>query len=331
MSSAGCWLTKTFGTALVDLPGRFALTSFQLSSAGSFLKLSGSVPAAVHGPLHVARFQPRVVVAQVVRVGRNMLKQIPVRVDRELQVVVLDRAPDRFAIEVHDHRRRLAEEDGGRIGLDAFDVLRHDRALVDIGQDAIERNHAFVVWNRLVNLCDDLAHLLLRQRLKVRFGDLHFLKADQPIVEGDLRVRLDLDRAERRLVATLAAIGHGAERLHVRLLLPARNLRLIDEDASLARQAVHPRPATVDWLRCGRRYRRERGLRSGLGRRLRRRRDRFRRRLRLARRGHQVCRRLHQHAQRRDNRRNAVCTGLMVHRVCILLRKYEPYGCARVD
>ena len=41
-----------FGVVLDDsfLPGTAALTSFQFSSAGSFLKLSGNVPAAVHGP-----------------------------------------------------------------------------------------------------------------------------------------------------------------------------------------------------------------------------------------------------------------------------------------
>ena len=49
---------KTFGTAdaAIGLPGRLALTSFQLSSAGSFLKLPGSVPAGVHGPFTSAAF-----------------------------------------------------------------------------------------------------------------------------------------------------------------------------------------------------------------------------------------------------------------------------------
>ena len=47
-------LTNTFGIAFDDsfLPGTAALTSFQLSSAGSFEKLSGSLPVtAVHGPV----------------------------------------------------------------------------------------------------------------------------------------------------------------------------------------------------------------------------------------------------------------------------------------
>src|SRR6478736_8214284 len=52
INSPGCFDTITCGTAAAatGLPGRFARTSFQLSSAGSFLKLAGSVPAGFHGP-----------------------------------------------------------------------------------------------------------------------------------------------------------------------------------------------------------------------------------------------------------------------------------------
>jgi hypothetical protein len=58
MSSPGRSVTNTFGTAAaaIGLPGMFALTSFQLSSAGSFLKLSGSVPAGVHDPFTSVAF-----------------------------------------------------------------------------------------------------------------------------------------------------------------------------------------------------------------------------------------------------------------------------------
>jgi len=38
------------------LPGSAFLTSFQLSLAGSFLKLSGSSPAAAHRPSSLADF-----------------------------------------------------------------------------------------------------------------------------------------------------------------------------------------------------------------------------------------------------------------------------------
>ncbi len=37
-------------------PGRAAFTSFQLSSAGSLSKLSGSLPAGAHGPFSSAAF-----------------------------------------------------------------------------------------------------------------------------------------------------------------------------------------------------------------------------------------------------------------------------------
>ena len=45
-------LTNSVGAldAEIFLPGRLAFTSFQLSSAGSLLKLAGSVPAGFHGP-----------------------------------------------------------------------------------------------------------------------------------------------------------------------------------------------------------------------------------------------------------------------------------------
>src|SRR3954470_19550873 len=56
MSSPGLLLTKTFGGVFVAFTGSAALTSFQLSSAGSFLKLSGSVPAGGHGPLTSVAF-----------------------------------------------------------------------------------------------------------------------------------------------------------------------------------------------------------------------------------------------------------------------------------
>ena len=54
ISSPGVVVTKIFGIAFDEsfLPGRAAFTSFQLSSAGSFEKLSGSLPeTADHGPV----------------------------------------------------------------------------------------------------------------------------------------------------------------------------------------------------------------------------------------------------------------------------------------
>ena len=77
------------------MPGRAALTSFQLSSLGSFAKLSGSLAAATHGPLTSCGLEPALLVAQVEDLRRIVQEQVPVGVDRELQVVLLDRAPDR--------------------------------------------------------------------------------------------------------------------------------------------------------------------------------------------------------------------------------------------
>ena len=50
--SAGDVLTYTMGTApaVGGRPGMLAFTSVQLSFAGSFAKLGGSVPAGDHGP-----------------------------------------------------------------------------------------------------------------------------------------------------------------------------------------------------------------------------------------------------------------------------------------
>jgi hypothetical protein len=227
MSSAGWLLTKTFGTAdaLIDFPGSAALTSFQFSSAGSFLKLSGSVPAGDQDPFTSRAFT--------------------VRVHREFQIVLFDRAPHRLAVEIHDDRGRLAEEDRRRVGFDAFDVFRHDLALVQVREDAIKRDHTLVVGNRFVDLGDDLAHLLFRQGLEVGFGDLHVLEPDEPLVERDLRVPLELDRSNRRLVGGLGAVRHCAERHYVGLLVPTGHLGLIDQKAGAARDVIDPRPAAV--------------------------------------------------------------------------------------
>ena len=133
ISSAGTSATKTFG-ALPPLPfqpGRFSFTSFQLPSSGSFLKLSGRSVGGLPRALHVGRLQPDLVAAEVVGLRRAVLEEIPVGVDRRLQIVLLDRRPDRIAVDVDEHRRRLAEEDRRRIGLHAVHVLRNDLARVD--------------------------------------------------------------------------------------------------------------------------------------------------------------------------------------------------------
>src|SRR5689334_7158179 len=58
MSSAGVVLTKTVGAFEVEyfLPGTASFTSFQFSSAGSFLKLSGRSPAGCQPPIRSVVF-----------------------------------------------------------------------------------------------------------------------------------------------------------------------------------------------------------------------------------------------------------------------------------
>jgi len=54
---AGTVLTNTRGIAAFDpAPDNADFTSFQLSSAGSFEKLAGNFPDAVHGPLSEVAF-----------------------------------------------------------------------------------------------------------------------------------------------------------------------------------------------------------------------------------------------------------------------------------
>src|SRR5262245_31075573 len=62
ISSAGAVLTNTFGAAVATFfpaDGSDAFTSVQLSSLGSFEKLDGSTPVAVHGPLTAPAFSHR--------------------------------------------------------------------------------------------------------------------------------------------------------------------------------------------------------------------------------------------------------------------------------
>ena len=99
-------------------PGSAAFTSFQLSSAAA-CEARRQLARRLPRPLDVGGAQPALVVAQVERLGRRVLEQIPVGVDGELEVVVLDRTPDRIAVEVDEHRRRRAVEDHRRIGLHA--------------------------------------------------------------------------------------------------------------------------------------------------------------------------------------------------------------------
>ena len=303
------------------LARQIGLDVFPVVLGRQFLETVGQRAGRRPRTLDVGGFQPRVVVAQIVRLRRAVLEQIPIGVDRELEIVVLDRTPDWLAVQIDDNGRRLAEEDGWRIGLDPFDVLRDDLTLVQIGEHPIERDHSLVIGNGLVDLPGYFADLLFLQTLEVGFGDLHLLEADEPVADGHLRVRLDPHGTHRRFVTRLRAERHGAERHHACLTFPAGDLGLINENGAAARQAVHAWPPAIDWRWCGRRLR---GRRSGCGR------GRgLRRRLilgggRLGRRlpcADQGRRRLDQQAHRGHDRRRPPGAFFVRHRFCILPRR----------
>src|SRR5204862_1238409 len=60
-------------------------------------------------------------------------------------------------------------KDRWRISLYVLDVLRNDLALVDIGEYAIERDHALVEWNRGGEVREQRANLIPLQCGEVRF------------------------------------------------------------------------------------------------------------------------------------------------------------------
>src|SRR5262249_14723813 len=130
-------------------------------------------------------FEPGRVVTQVIGVGRRILKEIPVRIDGELQVIVLNRTPNRLTVEADQNRRRAAHENLRWIGFQTFDILGGDSALIDQGQDAVEPNRAIVIGDGLIDLSDNLLRLFLGQRLKVCLRDLDRGKLYQSLSQGD--------------------------------------------------------------------------------------------------------------------------------------------------
>ena len=206
--------------------------------------------------------QPLVVVAKEVNIGSGMAEQIPVRVHGEFEIVALDGTPDGLAVEIHNHGRCRAEENPRWIGLYPRRIFRHDLALVQIRKNPVERDHAIVRGHRVLDRRHDFPHLLFLQRLKVGLGDLQLLEADETLGEGDARLSLEFDRAEcRLLVRRTGLVGHGAVCDQMSLTIPARDLRLRDDDDAAARKIVGTWPAAVDRRLCCRR-------RLGCGRRL---------------------------------------------------------------
>ena len=212
---------------------------------GQLLETLRQVAGRLPRPLHVGRLQPDPVVAKVVGLGRTVLEQIPVGVDRRLQVVLRDRRPDRVAVEVDEHSRRLAEENLRRIRLHAVDVLRDDLARVDVGQHAVERDHALVERHRCGDFLHDGPKLIALEIRKVGFGDLELGEADEPLVQRHARIGLHLDGAERGLFRALRRVGHRRVQNGLLLVGPARDLRLVDDEVGAAGRGVAARPPAI--------------------------------------------------------------------------------------
>ena len=119
-------------------------------------------------------------------------------IDRELQLVPLDRTPDRVAVEADEDGGPRAREDDWRIAFHTLDVLRNDLALVDSGQHAVEGDHPIVLRDRIGDLGDDLLHLRFVERREIRVGDLEHREIDQAFADRDFRARLGLQRPVHR-------------------------------------------------------------------------------------------------------------------------------------
>ena len=91
-----------------------------------------------------------------------MLEDVPVGIHRKLQLVVLDRAPDRVAIETDQNGRRLRENYSWGIAPQAIDILGIDGALINVRKDAIESDDAVFIGNVFLELAYYLLGLFLR-------------------------------------------------------------------------------------------------------------------------------------------------------------------------
>src|SRR5262249_42079455 len=131
------------------------------------------------------RFQPTGIVTQVIGFGRCVLKKVPVGIDRELQIVVLDRAPNWFAIEADQNCWCRAHEDLWWIGFEAIDVLWRNQTLVYLYQNAIESNQTIFFGQSVLDSRDDLLSLLFRKGLKIGFGNLQRRELHQALRERD--------------------------------------------------------------------------------------------------------------------------------------------------
>ena len=138
-----------------------------------------------------------------------MLKQVPVRVDGELEVVVFDGAPDRVPVQVDEHSRGRAEEDDRRIRFQAIDVLGDDLALVESREHPVEREDQPALGDDVLDLSDHFAQLVVGETWKGRLGQLDLGEVHQSLVDCDDGVGFHLHRAHRWLGRTLGVESNG--------------------------------------------------------------------------------------------------------------------------
>ena len=183
--------------------------------------------------------------AEVVGLRGRVLEEIPVGVDRRLEVVLRDRRPDRLAVDVDEHGGRLAEEDGRWIGLEALDVLRNHQARVQVREDTVEREHALVVRQRRDDLRDDGLERFALDRGEVGLDNLEVREVHEPLVDGHAGIGFHLDGAESRLLRGRGQVRQRGVHDGLFLIRPADELWLVHHERGFAGRRVAARPAAV--------------------------------------------------------------------------------------
>lgn len=95
--------------------------------------------------------------------------------------------------------RVLLKKIAGGSALKPSTALRHDQALVDVREYAIESDHQLGRRECLRDFGEDIACLLARERREVRLGDPDARQVHQPLVQRGGRICFEFDRSERRL------------------------------------------------------------------------------------------------------------------------------------
>ncbi len=238
ISSAGFVLTNTCGTALDEsfLPGTAALTSFQFSSAGSFLKLSGSVPAGVHGAVEARRLQPA-------RSRGADRRSSTCRSSNRSQFVLIAyfRSVPAMGLQIGSPSRLtmtagvlLKNTAGGSAFTPStfFGMIWLLSTLASTRSSAITRP----CWTMLLVTAVTTSWICgLAERREIGLADPQHREVDEPFGHRNLGIRFRLDRPERRLVSRFGRRRHGGVERHELLVRPARDLRLMDAERRPAR------------------------------------------------------------------------------------------------